>query len=132
VHLVGVLLLALALRGLIPVGYMPAADGSLSLMICPDGFPAWLLPAGKTGAMPAGMGMPGGMAHSGPGRSGHGAMVGDHCIFCTGFSAAPPALLPAAFFLLVAVIAVVTVTVAPPIGIRLVHLPRARAPPAPR
>jgi len=125
-RLVGAVLLALALRSLIPLGFMPAADGTLSLMICPAGLPPGFLDAGRSAAMPAGMAMP---AHPGHGP---GAVDDGHCIFCTGFGAAPPALLAALLLLLVAGIAIVTLTIPPPSGMRLVHLPQARAPPAPR
>lgn len=105
-------LLLVALRSLIPVGFEPASDGSLSLVMCLQGFPPAL-------AMPG---------HPGPG---HGVTDNDsHCSFCTGFSAAPPSPLLAALFLLFASIAVVVVTIAAPAGIRLVRLPQARAPPA--
>ena len=40
---IGVLLMSLALRSLVPVGFMPSAQESFSLQICPDGFPAQLL-----------------------------------------------------------------------------------------
>jgi hypothetical protein len=111
-RLIAAVLLALALRSLIPIGFMPAADGSLSLTICTEG-------------LPAGMGMPGHQSH------GHGAAGDDHCGFCTGFSAAPPAPLLASRFLLLAGIAVVAMTRAAAVGICLVRLPQARAPPAP-
>ena len=39
----GLLVLALALRALIPVGFMPSGNGQLALQICPEGFPAALL-----------------------------------------------------------------------------------------
>ncbi len=114
-RLLGAVLLALLLRSLIPVGFEPAADGSLSLVMCLQGFP------------PAFTALPG---H--PGQGGHGATGNDgHCSFCTGFSAAPPSPLLAALFLLFAGIVAVSVTVAAPAGIRLVRLPQARAPPAP-
>jgi hypothetical protein len=110
-RLLAAVLLALALRSLIPVGFMPAADGSLSLIMCHDGFPPALL-AGHAS------------------RGGHGIRDNDHCGFCTGFSAAPPTQLPAALFLLLAGFAAVAVAAAAPARIRLVHLPQARAPPA--
>jgi hypothetical protein len=37
------MLLAIALRSLIPVGFMPSADRPFTLEICPDGFPVQLL-----------------------------------------------------------------------------------------
>jgi hypothetical protein len=41
--LIGVLLVTLLVRALIPAGFMPASDRPLSFQICPDGFPAALL-----------------------------------------------------------------------------------------
>jgi hypothetical protein len=109
--LIAALLLALALRVLIPVGYEPATDGTLSLTMCLDGFPPAIASPGHPGP-------------SHPDSDGH-------CSFCTGFSAAPPSPLLAALFLLFASIAIVAVTIAAPASIRLVRLPQARAPPAP-
>jgi hypothetical protein len=103
-------LLVLALRSLIPVGFMPAADGSLSLVMCTEGFPPTAIP--------------------GHASHGHGLTDSDsHCSFCTGFSAAPPSPLLAALFLLFASIAVLAVAITAPAGVRLVRLPQARAPP---
>jgi hypothetical protein len=126
-RLVFAILLAFALRAVIPLGFMPAEDGSLSLMICPAGFPAALL-AGKSMPMSDGMPMP---AHQQPGQgAGHGATDDGYCAFTTGFSSAPPPLLLAVLFLLLSCVAIVAVTVLAPAGIRLVHVPQARAPPA--
>lgn len=122
-RLVCAVLLALALRALIPVGFMPAGDGTLSLMICPGGFPPTLLPAQKM--MQDDMGMPMPQHHDG-----HGVMDDGYCVFTTGFSSAPPPPLVAALVLLIACLAVALTRVATPAGIRLVHVPQARAPPA--
>ncbi|MGH8180723.1 MAG: DUF2946 family protein, partial [Steroidobacteraceae bacterium] len=119
-------LLALALRALIPIGFMPAGDGTLSLMICPGGFPSALLPQEKSPQEGMGMPMPQ-PHHSG---SGHGAMEAGYCVFTTGFSSAPPPPLMAPFFVLLACLGFVLARVAAPGGIRLVHVPQARAPPA--
>ena len=123
-RLMAVLLLALTLRSLIPVGFEPASDGSLSLTLCPHGFPAGLLAEGKAGPMPGGI-SPGHQTH------GHGAAEDSHCNFCTGFSAAPPSPVLTTLLLLLAGIVVAAFTAAPPDGIRPVRLPQARAPPAP-
>lgn len=114
-------LLAFTLRALIPIGFMPAADGTLSLMICPGGFPPELLAQPKT--------MAGGMGTPVPHRQGHGLMEDGFCVFTTGFSSAPPPLALAALCLLLAVIAIVLTSMAAPALIRLVHPPQARAPP---
>lgn len=124
-RLVLLVLLAFALRALIPLGFMPAADGTFSLMICPGGFPPALLPEQKT--MHGGMGMPMPQPHH---HRGHGVMDDAYCVFTTGFGAAPPSLLPETLFLLLAAIALVVSTLSAPAGIRFVHIPQARAPPA--
>ncbi len=105
---------------------MPAADGTFSLMICPGGLPPGFLPEDKGGAMPGGMGMPMPQA-----PHGHGVTDDSYCIFTSGFSAAPPLLLPATILLLIAAVAAIVVAVSAPAGIRLVHVPQPRAPPAP-
>lgn len=109
-RLIGVVLLTLALRSLIPVGFMPASDGSLSLILCPHDLPLGLASGHQT--------------------QGHGASDDSHCNFCTGFSAAPPSPLLAALLLLLTGIAVLSVVIAAPGGIHAVRLPQARAPPA--
>jgi hypothetical protein len=118
------ILLVFALRALIPIGFMPASDGTLSLMICPGGLPLAFLPDQKT--MQDGMGMPMPQPH----HHGHGVMDDGFCAFTTGFSSAPPPLLMALLALLIASLGVVLTRVAVPAGIRLVHVPQARAPPA--
>lgn len=126
-RLIWAVLLAFALRALIPLGYMPAGDGSLSLMICPGGLPAGLL-AGVGKSMP----MSGGMQMPQPPHHGHDLASDAYCAFTTGFSSAPPPLLLAALLLSLSLAAAIAVTVWAPAGIRLVHLPQARAPPASR
>lgn len=117
-------LLALALRALIPIGFMPAGDGTLSLMICPGGFPAALLP--HESALQDDMGMPVPPPH----HTQNSLMEDGSCVFTTGFCSAPPPLLVVAFVLLLACVGVVLTRVTAPAGIRLAHVPQARAPPA--
>lgn len=134
-RLVFIVLPAFVLRAAIPVGFMPAADGPLSLVICPGGLPAGLLPGRNTG-QDMGDGTAHGMAmfvdmqtptHQ---HRGHGSMDAGYCAFTTGFSSAPPPpLLTALLLLLLACVAVIAVAVPAPAGIRLVHVPQARAPP---
>jgi hypothetical protein len=40
---IGVLLMTLVVRALIPVGFMPSAEHPFTVQICPDGFPPQLL-----------------------------------------------------------------------------------------
>ncbi|MDE2449841.1 MAG: hypothetical protein KGO22_12770 [Gammaproteobacteria bacterium] len=124
-RLVALALLAFALRALIPIGFMPAGDGTFSLLICPGGLPPALLPGQKMLHDDMGMPMPQPEHHHG-----HGVMDDGYCIFTTGFSPAPPPLLLAALALLVAILGVGSSRVSAPAGIRLVHVPQARAPPA--
>jgi len=124
-RIVLLVLLALGLRALIPIGFMPAADGTFSLMICPAGFPAALLPQRKT--LQDGMGMPMPQPHHHPGQ---GVMDGAYCVFTTGFSSAPPPLLVAALGLLIACVGVVLTRVWALVDVRFVYIPQARAPPA--
>src|SRR6185312_10582136 len=124
-RLLPVILLVFALRALIPLGFMPASDGTLSLMICPGGLPLALLPQEKT--MQDGMGTPVPQPH----HHGHGVMEDGFCAFTTGCSPAPPALLLLSVLaLLIASLGVALPRVAVPAGTRLVHVPQARAPPA--
>lgn len=118
-RLVCAVLLAFALRALIPLGFMPASDGSFSLVMCPGGFPVGLLRGQSTDK---GMQM--------PEHPGHGLMDQGYCAFTTGFSSAPPPLLLATLLLLLSCVAVIAVAVLAPGGTRLVYLPQARAPPA--
>jgi hypothetical protein len=107
------LLLAVALRVLVPVGFMPATDGTLSVMICPDGFP------------------PAPQQHQQGPQQGHADADGDaYCALTTGFSSAPPPLLVVALALLSVCLGVVLTRVPAPAGSRFVHIPQARGPPA--
>jgi hypothetical protein len=117
-------LLALALRALIPIGFMPAGDGTFSLMICPGGFPPALLPVQKTMQDDMGMSMPQ------PHHSGQTVVDDGFCIFTTGFGSAPPPLLVVVLVLLLACVGVVRTRIETPTGVRLVFVPQARAPPA--
>jgi hypothetical protein len=122
-RMVVAVLLTLALRALIPIGFMPAGDGTLSLMICPGGLPPALL-AEQT--MQDDMGMPMPQPHHDENR----VRDDGYCVFTTGFSSAPPPLLMAALVLLLACVGVALTPLAAPAGVRLVHVPQARAPPA--
>ncbi|HTT00617.1 MAG TPA: hypothetical protein VMG11_00900 [Steroidobacteraceae bacterium] len=106
--LAGAVLLALALRALVPPGFMPSSEQPFSIEICPDGFPAQLL------------------AH----HHHHGVSdsLGTHCVFAVcahglltqGWPLSQIALIR----LIVSAPPIVTVRV-----IRLVHLPYPRGPP---
>jgi hypothetical protein len=109
----GVMLLAFALRALVPQGFMPASDRPFMVEICPEGFPAELL-------MLAGHHHHHGGPHS----------QADHCVFGTAGANGPPpqlALLTdrrSAEFVRTAPHAAVVASV------RLVYLPHVRGPPS--
>lgn len=113
-------LAAFALRALIPIGFMPAADGTLSLTVCDEGLPAWLLPHPHTAAS----------GHAMPAGEGHHSRA-DHCPFCGATTPAPgPLLLALACAMWVAIASSISL-VCPRGLIRLLHVPQARAPPLP-
>lgn len=146
-----IMLVAFALRALIPPGFMPASDRAFSFEICPEGFPADLLanggpagassmdmdsaPAGSIGdamrSEPVGIstshGAPLQGAHTHHGNPWHS----EHCVFGSACSAGPTPhlLLPAdiASFKQPRTVAFASIAGA----VRLVHLPQSRAPPAP-
>ena len=113
------LLLTVGLRVLVPIGFMPATDGTLSVMICQDGFP----PVLQTHQQGPQQGSP----------QGHGDADGDdYCSFTMGFSSAPPPVLVVALALFIVCLGVVLTRLPTPVGNRLVRIPQARGPPAPR
>src|SRR5581483_8723289 len=77
------LVLAFALRALIPAGFMPGGNGELSLQICPDGFPATHLAGSVDHAAHHHHGAPDGPAHD------HKSWMGSHCAF-SAVASAPP------------------------------------------
>jgi hypothetical protein len=104
-------LVAIVFRALIPYGFMPAGDGSLSLQICRAGLPAQLLFLGAE-------------------RHSHGQSHFEHCAFGTAPAAGPashvtsiPLTLPTTFE--------PTVSGEPPrISLRLARVQQPRAPPS--
>ena len=111
---VALALLGFALRSLIPMGFEPA-DGSLSLVLCHEGFPAQFFSSGH-----------------GPGSHGQaagGARRDAHCVFCNGTSPAPA--LSFAGIVRVAPVAIgfVSLPEFSSQSVRLAHIPQARAPP---
>src|SRR5688572_28839008 len=90
--IISALLVALCVRALVPVGFMPSTDRPFSFQICPDGFPAELLQ--RADASHAGHhghhadGADSGAA-SGEGSQQHGAARAEHCVFAAVASAGP-------------------------------------------
>jgi hypothetical protein len=107
----GIMLVAFALRALIPAGFMPASGRPFSLEICWDGLPAGML------------------VHSAHHHSGSPAHS-DHCVFGTACSAGPTPHppLPSDFLSAQQLRAVAFASIAA--AVRVVHLPQSRAPPA--
>jgi hypothetical protein len=109
----GVMLLAFAVRALVPQGFMPSSDRPFTVEICPEGFPAELL-------------MLGGHHHH------HGGphSLTDHCVFGTACASAPPSQLT----LLADRSPTELVRAAPGVPVaavvRLVYLPHLRGPPS--
>ncbi len=112
IFIAGVMLLAFAVRALIPQGFMPASDRSFSIEICPEDLPAQLLP------------------HAAHHHHGGGHSNTDHCVFGTAAGNGPPAHSPVLPGIAAAGPARIEPSVATAIVIRLVYLPHARGPPA--
>jgi hypothetical protein len=107
------MLLAFALRALVPQGFMPSSDRPFTVQICPEGFPAQLL-------------MLAGHHHHHGGPDSHS----EHCVFGTACASAPPSQ-PA---LPIASSPAQLVRATPPVAVagsvRLVYLPHVRGPPS--
>jgi hypothetical protein len=107
------LLPALGLQLLIPAGFMPASDAPLTLQLCPEGFPAGLLPHAAH--------------HHRHGGGEHGG--GGHCAFGAAGGSGPPSAQPPQPAIPDLVLLAVQSSRAPVLSVRLVHLPQARGPP---
>lgn len=107
-------LLGFALRVLIPLGFEPA-HGSLSLVLCHEGFPARFFSHGRGTALHA---------------HGAGGSRGDaHCAYCNGTSPAPAFSLPSLVRTAPVAIGVVSFLESSAASVRLTHVPQARGPP---
>jgi hypothetical protein len=108
----GVMLLAFAVRALVPQGFMPSSDRPFTVEICPEGFPAELL-------------MLGGHHHH---HGGPNSQT-EHCVFGTACASGPPSQLA----LLADYSPTGLVRAAPRVAVasvvRLVYLPHVRGPP---
>lgn len=105
-------LLAFSLRGLIPLGFEPA-DGSLTLALCHEGFPAHFFSQGTP---------------SKGRRPGHGGRE-SHCLYCNGTSPAPAFSLATVAHVVPVSIGVVQLLESDVQSVRHAHIPQARAPP---
>ncbi|HWZ64141.1 MAG TPA: hypothetical protein VNX02_14055 [Steroidobacteraceae bacterium] len=107
------LLPVLGLQLLIPAGFMPASDAPLTLQICPEGFPVWLLPHAAH--------------HHHHGGGEHGG--GGHCAFGAAGGSGPVSAQAPRPVTPDPVLLAVQSCCAPSFSVRLVHLPQARGPP---
>lgn len=79
--IISILLMALALRALVPVGFMPSAEHPFSVQICPDGFPAQLLDHGHGFHHEHAVAHEHGRHDFSGGRHQHDAARSEHCVF---------------------------------------------------
>jgi hypothetical protein len=109
----GVMLLAFALRALVPQGFMPSNDRPFTVEICPEGFPAELL-------------MLGGHHHH---HGGHQSQT-EHCVFGTACASGPPSQLALLTHSSPAELVRAAPVVPDAAVVRLVYLPQLRGPPS--
>src|SRR5687767_4511878 len=86
--LFSVLLLAVALRALVPVGYMPSAERPFTLQLCPDSFPVHLLAPAHHSHIASDEQRSPPATEDGAHR--HSSGLPEHCLFGAAFSAAAP------------------------------------------
>jgi hypothetical protein len=128
----GILLVAFALRALIPQGFMPASGRPFSLELCWEGLPTAMLVHAERpddGTMDMGS-MPMGSMHGhSQGAHHHTGSSSDHCVFGAACSPGPITHVPqpSDFGVPPPLRAVAFVSFAS--TIRLVYLPQSRAPP---
>jgi hypothetical protein len=124
--LASIMLVAFALRALIPAGFMLGGDRPFSIEICWDGFPATMLAQGESrhaGSMDMDA------MDMGATQGGHQHSASEHCVFGSACSAGPiPHLaLPSDFSSARRLPAIEFASIAG--TVHLVHLPQSRAPP---
>jgi hypothetical protein len=131
-----IMLVAFALRALIPTGFMPASDRPFSLEICWESFPAGMLAHGEPPHADSldehSMGMDS-MSYRGPLHGAHhhsgSPSHREHCVFGTACGAGPilQLLLQSDISSALQLRTVAFDSIAG--AVRLVHLPQPRAPP---
>lgn len=109
-------LLGFGLRALIPIGFEPA-HGSLSLVLCHEGFPARFFSP-----------LRGTVSHGGHAGTG---VHDSHCAFCNGTSPAPAFSLAAIAGIRPVAIGLIGFFQSSSRSVPLAHIPQARAPPRP-
>jgi hypothetical protein len=83
--LISLLLIAVAVRALIPAGFMPSADRPFTLQICPDGLPSQFLQSAHHHHAQD----DGGSQNPEKGSHEHGAARAEHCVFAAAAGVAP-------------------------------------------
>jgi hypothetical protein len=79
----GVLLVTLAMRALVPMGFMPSVERPFTLQLCPDGIPVLLLQSGHDFAHQHGS------ERAGSGTHHHDLSHTDHCVFAAAAGVGP-------------------------------------------
>jgi hypothetical protein len=131
VLLASIMLVAFALRAVIPQGFMLGGDRPFSIEICWDGFPAAMLAHDESRQADSmymdSMDM--GSMDMGAMQGGHPHSASEHCVFGSACSAAPTphVALPSDFSSAQLLPAAESASIAG--AVRLVHLPQSRAPP---
>lgn len=139
--IISLLLVALAVRALVPAGFMPASDRPFSFQICPEGFPAELLnraePAHAAHHDHAGHEHHHGGDSAAPGADSstgttheHGSVRAEHCVFAAVASSGP---IPDGILLRAtreAQTGPIVASTSPPSSTQRFRLPPSRAPPA--
>jgi hypothetical protein len=78
---IGILLMALVVRALIPVGFMPSSERPFTVQICPDGFPPQLLGPEHGSHHHHGAGYEHNSRDSHGGTHQHDPSLAEHCAF---------------------------------------------------
>jgi len=104
------------LRAFIPIGFEPA-HGSLSLVLCHEGFPAQFFSHERGTASHDG--------HAGTG------VRDSHCAFCNGTSPAPPLSVAGVIGIRPVALGLVSFFQSSSQSVSSAHIPQARAPPHP-
>jgi hypothetical protein len=129
--LAGIMLVAFALRALIPPGFMLGGERPFSIEICWDGFPAAMLAQGESRHADSTRmdSMDMGAMDMVPVQAGHQHAASDHCVFGSACTAGPifHLALPSDFSSAQRLPAVGSASIAG--AVHLVHLPQSRAPP---
>jgi hypothetical protein len=128
--IIGIVLMALAVRALIPAGFMPSAEQPFTLQICPEGFPSQLLDRRHGFHHEHSEGHDHAPRDSLGGTHRHDLSRSEHCVFAAaaGIGPAPHAEVLAAW--VEAATASSVPPQSPPLGVQRFRTPQPRAPPS--